>query len=272
MSGRAAKLALSRLGRGRQSARLQCPVRSVGHLTKGTCGAFLLLRWYIANCPSTTEMATRCRQLTIWARLHGKLHKWHFMWRFPTILKGITTTRTSTSSSKAACSPSATMMARLTRSTTRRIAGTTSELTRTTNRARPSRAAAYAAEMAWKARPDAVAKGIGEKHARPGRNEKLACECRGTTIAADAGVRHASPAPVYRFWTRLFFINGAAVLSANDLLVVRRPRDGRDVSAYAVDFFLIGIGAKLSDGDGCADHCRYRKSCADRGQECSEGS
>ena len=102
--------------------------------------------------------------------------------------------------------------------------------------------------------------------------EKLAASARGTTIAADAGVRHASPASDHRFWTRLFFINGAAVLSANDLLVLRRPGDGRDVPAYAVDFFLIGIGTKLSDGDGCADRCGEYKSCADRGQECRDGA
>jgi 5-methylcytosine-specific restriction protein A len=70
------------------------------------------------------------------------------------------------------------------------------------------------------------------------------------------------------FWTRLFVKNAAAVaLSANDLCLVRGHRVADDVSAYTVDFYLIGLGANLGDGEGCADHCGYRKPCASRCQK-----
>ena len=85
----------------------------------------------------------------------------------------------------------------------------------------------------------------------------------------DAGVRHASAAPDYRFWTRLFFLSSVAVaaLSANDLCVVNRHRVADDVSALTVDFYLTFDLANLGDGDGCADHCGYREPCADRRKE-----
>jgi hypothetical protein len=40
-----------------------------------------------------------------------------------------------------------------------------------------------------------------------------------------------------------------------------------EFGAVTVDFYLKGIAANLGDGDGWADHCGYRKPCANRRQE-----
>ena len=40
--------------------------------------------------------------------------------------------------------------------------------------------------------------------------------------------------------------------------------------ALTVDYYLTGLasyGSRLGDGGGCADHCGYRKPCANRRQE-----
>src|SRR5689334_21951528 len=54
--------------------------------------------------------------------------------------------------------------------------------------------------------------------------------------------------------------------------ILRRRRDVvvGDV-ALIVDDYLTGL-AILGDGGGCADHCGYRKPCANRRQECGEFS
>jgi hypothetical protein len=109
------------------------------------------------------------------------------------------------------------------------------------------------------------------------RWEKSACElARGTTTAAGCLCSACVCGTRFQVLDGLFvFVLSSvavAALSADDLCVVNRHRVADDVSALTVDFYLTFDLADLGVGDGCADHCGYRKPCSDRGQECSDGS